>query len=569
MFCNKLKHHFAPIAGAAASFLSATVLRRALSVGLGLAALLGVSGTGATTVASECRPAWSETPTPPGSNSFYAVVALARDDVWGVGSRYDGVDDRPLAEHFDGGRWVTVTVPAPASAAYLRGVGGSSGTDVWAAGYQTTNSGTVKTFIEHYDGTAWSIVPSPNPVSVASYLSTVAAVATNDVWAAGHYLDGAFYRTLVEHWDGTSWTIVPTPNPGDGDNALNGIAVRGPNDVWAVGYQLNVSGTVTSTLVLHFDGTNWNVVLSPNPGQPSSLAAVVASPDGQIWAAGFYYDGTQGRTLLLHGDDSGFVAVPGEDFPGEGNVLLGIAAAGPGDMWVAGYHYPSGTSDFQGLIEHYDGEQWSRVSSAQGGTYTYLAGITAWPPGAGWAVGNTLTTTIAESVCEIQVNDVGFIPRTAGAILGDTVGWSVTGSVAQRLVDASGMTLFDSQSRAPGSSFQFSFNSAGTYPVSDTANGATSTIAIPVQAPASGNVGTPFLVTWSAASPADGFLFDVQIRRPGDRRFRSWRVGQTDTAASFVPTVAGNYAFRARLRNSVNGTFSNWSPPAVVIVGNP
>ncbi len=41
-----------------------------------------------------------------------------------------------------------------------------------------------------------------------------------------------------------------------------------------------------------------------------------------------------------------------------------------------------------------------------------------------------------------------------------------------------------------------------------------------------------------------------------------------DAATSFVPTVAGNYAFRARLRNSVNGAFSNWSPSAVVIVGN-
>jgi hypothetical protein len=46
-------------------------------------------------------------------------------------------------------------------------------------------------------------------------------------------------------------------------------------------------------------------------------------------------------------------------------------------------------------------------------------------------------------------------------------------------------------------------------------------------------------------------------------------MGQTDTAASFVPTVAGNYTFRAGQRNSVNGAFSDWSPPAVVIVGNP
>ena len=64
-------------------------------------------------------------------------------------------------------------------------------------------------------------------------------------------------------------------------------------------------------------------------------------------------------------------------------------AAGPGDVWAAGYHYPIGTSDYQGLIEHYDGKQWRRVSSVQGGSYTYLSGITAWTLGAGWAVGNT------------------------------------------------------------------------------------------------------------------------------------------------------------------------------------
>ncbi|HJZ80731.1 MAG TPA: hypothetical protein VKD91_10305 [Pyrinomonadaceae bacterium] len=227
MFDNKLKH-FAPIVWAAASFLSATVTK------------------GATNAASERRPAWSETPTPPGSNSFYAVAALAEADVWAVGSRYDGVNDRPLAEHFDGAQWVTVTVPAPgAGAAYLRGVGGAPGTDVWAAGYQTTHSGVIKTLVEHYDGAAWTIIPSPNPASSASYLSAVAAVTTNDVWVAGYYLGGALYQTLVEHWDGSSWTIVQTPNPGDGSNALNGIAVRGPNDIYAVGYQSNLSGTVT------------------------------------------------------------------------------------------------------------------------------------------------------------------------------------------------------------------------------------------------------------------------------------------------------------------------------------
>src|SRR5438094_691027 len=122
--------------------------------------------------------------------------------------------------------------------------------------------------------------------------------------------------------------------------------------------------------------------------------------------------------------------------------------------------------------------QWRRVSIAQGASYTYLSGITAQSGGAAWAVGNTLTATIAESVCEIQVSEAGFVPEAASATLGDTVGWTITGSSSHRLVDASGMQLFDSGSRAPGSSFQFTFDSAGTYPIIDRPPRATSVIAV-------------------------------------------------------------------------------------------
>ena len=557
-------------ADAKALTFSLRVVRRILAATLGGSVLLLISPPGTTSATAQCRAAWNEVATPLGANSFYSVGAVGQDDVWAVGSRYDGVDDRPLAEHFDGQKWTIVPAPIPGTGgAYLRGVGGSSSVDVWAVGYQTTQTGVQKTLIEHYDGAAWSIVPSPNPASFASYLSTLVAVASNDVWAAGYYLGSNNYRTLVEHWDGNSWSIVPTPNVGDGPNALNGIAAAGSDDIWAAGYQSIASGSPSSTLILHFDGTTWTVVPSPNPGQPSSLAAVVATSDGLIWAAGFYYDGTQGKTLLLRGDESGFTALPGEDYSGEGNVLLGIAAAGPGDIWAAGYHYPSGTSDYQGLIEHYDGKQWRRVSSAQGESYTYLSGITAWTPGAGWAVGNTLTATIAESICEIQVSETGFDPTTAPAIQGDTIGWTIVSGDSHRLKDRSGMALFDSGTLAAGSSFQYTFNSAGTYSVTDRATHATSSVAVPVTVPSTGKAGKPLLVTWSAAAPAIGFVFDVQIRVSPDRSFHDWLVGQTATAATYVPATAGTYAFRARLRASATGAFSKWSPPSIVIVGNP
>jgi len=524
----------------------------------------------AAAAAAKCFPAWNQVAIPAGSNSFYAVAAFARNDVWAVGSRYDGINDRPFAEHFDGSRWTMVPVPAPGNgAAYLRGVDGSSSTDVWAAGYQITQSGAQQSLIEHYDGVAWSIIPSANPASLAVYLSSVAATAPNNVWAAGYYLGNAgVYRTLAERWDGNSWTIVTTPNAGSGDNALNGLAATGPNDVWAVGYRLSAPGASSATLILHFNGTTWSVVPSPSPGQTSSLSSVVALDDGTVWAAGFYYDGTQARTLLLHGDGSGFAAIAGEDYPNEGNVLNGIAASNSGDIWAAGYHYPSGTSDYQGLIEHYDGQQWTRVSSVQGTSYTYLAGITAQAGGASWAVGNTLTTTIVESVCEIQVADTGFIPSNASGNQGDTIGWSITGSGAHQLVDASGMQLFDSGSREGGASFQFTFNAAASYSIVDLATNASSVVTVPVKLPATATTGTPFTVTWSAATPSQGFVFDVQIRTPSDAVFHNWQVGQINVAATYVPSSPGSYAFRARLRNSTNGAFAKWSPPRTVSVAN-
>jgi len=515
-----------------------------------------------------CRPAWSETLTPAGANSFYGVTALSRTDVWAVGSHYDGIDDRPFAEHFDGRQWVIATVPAPGpGGAYLRGVAGSSGSDVWAAGYQTTSSGVQKTLFEHFDGTAWAIVSSPNPQGFASYVASLVALAPNDIWAAGYYLGNTgVYRTLAEHWDGVAWTIVATPNAGDGDSVLNGIAGGQPNDVWAVGYGSTTVGGASTTLALHFDGTSWSVVPSPNPGGlTSSLNAVAALADGTIWAAGFYYDGTRGRTLLLHGEGSSFTVLPGDDYPAEGNVLNGIAASGLGDIWAVGYHYPNGTADYQGLIEHYDGEQWQTVSSAQGGSYTYLAGIAAQPAGAAWSVGNTLTTTIAESICEIQVGNAGFVPKTTTVGQGQTAGWSFVGSDAHQLVDSSGLGLFDSGSRASGSSFQFAFNSAGGYRVSDSVTGAIASVGVPVQLPAKGKPNKSLLVTWGAAPPMAGLVIDVQIQLPG-QAFEDWMVGQTKTAANYVPPATGDYAFRARLRNAASGVSSNWSPPVVVVV---
>ena len=56
-------------------------------------------------------------------------------------------------------------------------------------------------------------------------------LAANDAWAVGHVND----QTLTIHWNGTAWSIIPSPNPGISFNNLAAVAAIAPNDVWAVG----------------------------------------------------------------------------------------------------------------------------------------------------------------------------------------------------------------------------------------------------------------------------------------------------------------------------------------------
>ena len=59
-----------------------------------------------------------------------------------------------------------------------------------------------------------------------------------------------FRSTL--HWNGTAWKHVPSPNPaGPGrPNILNGVDANSPTSIWAVGYYFN--GEANQALAFHW-----------------------------------------------------------------------------------------------------------------------------------------------------------------------------------------------------------------------------------------------------------------------------------------------------------------------------
>jgi hypothetical protein len=308
---------------------------------------------------------WSVVPSPnfgSSDNTLSGVAAVSANDVWAVGDYYNSTSspERTLIMHWDGTQWSVVLSPNPGSFTnFLHGVVAMSANDVWAVGNSWNGRGPVQTqtLTMHWDGTQWSVVPSPNAGSFGSFLQSVAAVSATDVWAMGNSRNSTGrYQTLIIHWDGTQWSVVPSPNPGLFDNALNGVAAVSANDVWAVGVYFNSTSSPGQTLTMHWGGTQWSVVPSPSPTSSNGLSGVVAVSANDVWAVGAIRGPSPApdQTLIMHWDGTQWSVVPSPNPGLFGDVLNEVAAVSANDVWVVGY-YTNGKGPNQTLALRYTG----------------------------------------------------------------------------------------------------------------------------------------------------------------------------------------------------------------------
>ncbi len=283
-----------------------------------------------------------------------------------------------LIEHHDGVSWtVTPSADGPdALQSVLSGVAARTADDAWAVGSFTRPNNLVRTLIQHWDGSSWTRVKSPNAGQPAGgELGGVTGLAADDVWAVGSYGQDAPSRTLIEHWGGTAWSIVPSPNKGPYPNSLSDVAAVAPDDVWAVGTWFT-KAFVDRTLTLHWDGTAWHRVKSPNAGQASAandLVSVSAVATDDVWAVG-----VRGlHTLVMHWDGTSWSVVPSPT-PGGNADLAGVAAFGSDDVWAVGGRLDTQARAIRTLVEHWDGTSWTVVESAnKGKSDNHLWGVSA------------------------------------------------------------------------------------------------------------------------------------------------------------------------------------------------
>jgi hypothetical protein len=266
----------------------------------------------------------------------------------------------------------------------LYGVAAASPRDAWAVGLNGTRS-----LIVHWNGESWT-----QALSSPGFLRGVAAASPPNAWAVGG-TDWFTPQTLIEHWGGNAWTRVPSPSPAPG-GYLNGVAATSARNAWAVGLIGGGPGTGTGpidkTLIEHWNGNAWTRVPSPTPRPAGGLSGVAAISATDAWAVGWTgtgpdFGGTS-QTLIEHWNGNAWTRVPSPgNVPGVRTVLNAVAAASPHNVWAVGSTHLGGAN--KAFIVHWDGTAWNRVLAPTPVPGVSLLGVTATSPRDAWAVGQT------------------------------------------------------------------------------------------------------------------------------------------------------------------------------------
>ena len=181
----------------------------------------------------------------------------------------------------------------------------------------------------HWQGSSWAKVATPSPGTRDNTLLSVAGTSPADLWAVGWSRNLPYgnrtKQSLVLHWNGSTWSRVTSPNLG-AQTVLKDVIALSPTDAWAVGY---ASGS--GALALHWNGTSWTTATPPALGSLDTVSALSAS---NLWASG---SDSEGRLQFANWRGSSWTLTPAPAPGGAGTPqLTGMAAVAPGTVWAVG-----------------------------------------------------------------------------------------------------------------------------------------------------------------------------------------------------------------------------------------
>ncbi len=270
-------------------------------------------------------PVWGwQNPLPQG-NDLRGIWGSSATDVYAVG-------DRGTIVRYDGNAWNVVPSGVTDN---LAGVWGSSSSDVFAVG----SGGTIL----QYSGTVWKAMNSGS----SKDLSGVWGSSSSDVFAVGD-------NGTILHYDGTSWVRMASGTADD----LSGVWGSSSSDVFAVGGRLNYSYRQAGHgTVLHYDGSQW----SPLPsGTATALVGVFGASSSEVFAVGYSVDDDMINFCFYRSAILGYDGASWSTVDSGGDFFDGIWCSSATDIYAVGGDI-KGWAPTVGRIRHFDGSTWTTI----------------------------------------------------------------------------------------------------------------------------------------------------------------------------------------------------------------
>jgi streptogramin lyase len=465
-----------------------------------------------------------EFPVPTGGSRPYTIVAGPDGGLWfteSIGNKIGRISAKGQFFEFD--------VPTGKSGPYGIAVGPDG--NIWFTERFADQIGRLDIFSHQI-----TEFPIPTPFAQAW---EIAPGADGNLWFTEEDVDQIGMITT----DGAVMMEVPTGTFG----FPTGIAPGGDGNMWFTIEIGDMIGQITPVGQLNTFPYSQNQTLPWD---------ITPGPDGNLW-----FSELAGRAIGRITTAGDVVEHP---IPGDFSGIAGVSTGWDGNIW-----YTENDTNLVGSID-LDGTVLPKYD-----TGLRPLSITAGPDGNMWftiADGNAIgRINIAEPGAGHVISmDGGFSPRRRLMKMGNTAKWMFIGPRAHSVVDTSGLGLFDSGTKTMVSYFNHVFTAASTYPYHDGEPGGTleADIRVPVDAPPTATVNAPFPVVWATTSQGPDIVFDVQVRVPDAPDYTDWQTTPNFGDHYTAPTP-GQYRFRARMRNTVTGAATIYSPPAAVNVEEP
>jgi hypothetical protein len=120
---------------------------------------------------------------------------------------------------------------------------------------------------------------------------------------------------------------------------------------------------------------------------------VAAVNTNDIWAVGYYINGGKNHTLAEHWDGTQWSVVSSANIGNGKSRFSGVAALSANNVWAVGFKRNSNA-----LIEHWDGTQWKSIPNSK--ISGNLNGIAALSANNMWAVGTIPSNRVFQTLIE-------------------------------------------------------------------------------------------------------------------------------------------------------------------------